>query len=442
MTEKQEIERLKKKVEPYLNVVNTLFKDNQINPFESALYSLTKNDPRSTILQCELILKQLLKENDSKIEDKLTLVQIKYILNASHNFKSIDFETAVFTFCNLIQILETYYPDIKTKITTDNDIDYIREKLEPHLEYVDKLFQDSSPLKDALDFSRKDSKKFKLCVGSTRVILERLLPMIYYKTFGKEAEKKGVSDIVFNEQFRLRHKQHHHTLDVIREVGNWGHHFKEFPITEKHALFSLHSLYIILKWFFNLKSSPDKSKTIKKIISMGSILFVATIIIIWLVTNNIIPCFCQNGYIDLLKEMNYGEAIQKIEKIKDPSMKDKFWLQYCFIKTGEAKLKAIKNERKILRKKIEDLYHEKYLNLYDLLYIIVYWKSFQQETAKNFYEQYKRECRKRLFCNAELYKGLKVQSIQEISNNVLNLSIQNEDPFQFFDVIKKGINDE
>jgi len=436
MTEKIEIERLRKKAEPYLDVVNTLFKCKKNNPLISAIYGLTKKDPRSTILQCELIIKELLKEHNSKKEDKLTQVQIDHIICSSHNFQSKDLETAVFTFCNLIQVLEIYYPDIKPKFTIDNDIDYIRKKLEPFREKIDNLFQDTNPLTNALKLSSKDSKEYKLCVGATRLILEGILPKMYFKTFGKEPKKKLIADIIFDEQFRLSHKQHHHTLNVIRDVGNCGSHVKDFPITERYALFSLHSLYIILRWYFidDIDCSTSNSKTIKKILIISIILIVSTFIIIkyW-------QQYIGQGKITLLIiNKDYSEVIKKINKLKSKGSKELFWLNYSLIQIGEPDYYKIEIIRNYLKDSKQNTNIKKYRILYDLLFIIsIYHNNKDAQKAKNYYDQFKVvNCNNTTFCRNQLLDHFKQKSLEELSYSVLEFSPQSNDPFQIFEVIK------
>jgi len=375
---KQEIDRLRKKAKPYIDTVKSLFKEEE-NHLESALKCLIQNDSRSAILQCEMIVKQLLNDyyfkktgkqlsHDQLLDNKilsefeeLTKVQIKYILTTSNNLYTIDFETAIFTFNNLLQILEEYKPGSNKKYNINLEIDCIRQKLEHHQEFVDSFFPDN-PLENVLELSKNPKKYYIVCIEQIRYILEKILHKMNISVFNEETEKQTIFEMIHNKKFMLHYKQHFHTLDAIRRVGNWGAHPQEFPLNEKYCLFAMHSLYIILELYINIHPhNPPLKKRLKS--------FIVGILLVLLIF--LAGYFYLLNYFNDIKNGNCTEAIQKLKilkKLKIFKNEDKIWLDFCLLKTECSDIEELNKSQSDYENKIKD--YEKYKLIYDSFIII------------------------------------------------------------------------
>jgi len=441
MSEKKEIKRLRKYAKPYMKAVMDLFEEDQGNPLASAIDFIKKKDYKSAIIQCEMITKQLLNKHYSiKInkmsfnnliqsindefwkKDPLTCVQINHIFYSSNNIECDDFTTAIFTYKNLLQILEKVKPEIPSKMDIDEELKFIQKKLSVdffrksdgqkmnYKESADQLFVDenNNPLNDALDDSKKKNQKYRNCVGNTRKLLEKFLPIMYKKTFGCDYVKKSHNEgllfgILSDEPFKINNIKHHHTFDSMRVVGNWGMHVNEYPINNKYALFSLTSLYILLRWFYGIdypeKYSKKKQYTIATpfLILFGILVYIffpgseyrknmidrdykKTIEIISEIKqpgiNDRLYChackmFYVSNYFESIKEKNYQEASTILKKTCCRTDKEQLWLDYCLLNLHKVNEDIIKERIEYFQKQENDIYQ----SLYKIFRYILYTQN-------------------------------------------------------------------
>jgi len=73
-----------------------------------------------------------------------------------------------------------------------------------------------------------------------------------------------------------------------------------------------------------------------------------------------------SDYFDDIKNGNCTEAIQKIKKLNECTIKDKFWIDFCLFKTGNLDIKDIKNSYD----NYKDKGNKEYELIYDLFLLI------------------------------------------------------------------------
>jgi hypothetical protein len=133
------------------------------------------------------------------------------------------------------------------------------------------------------------------------------------------------------------------------------------------------------------------------------------------------------------------EVIEKIDNLEDNKLKKLFWINYCIIQIGEPDHETMKKICELFNeKKVQHPDYEQYSILFDLFLIIsIYHNNNDLQTAQDAYEQFKANCKRTSFCGSQFFDHFNSKKIEKLSSSILEYAPQGNDPFQFFDVIKR-----